>query len=334
MFFRTPRCLIFSSVFSSFRRHCSCLSNVFFFFAILQCFLSWFSFTNLLFVLLQKSFCFRNQKVVDSCLIVVLFEKPFFPDFSTFRYKTVSHAWSSKIVLPFVCVFEHFLKTIFFIPLFLFKKTLLKRNWFSLLFLFTSSSSCSVLSSCVFSLCLLNDFSNVHNFFFYYPVVTRWKKSCFFNKLVRTSHHFPSQKFPGRIFFFSSFSILFHSIQAFFANKETFCFFYLVCIFRKKLLLFFKKKKESLSWKKFSFLLSSSVSCILVSSLFVFVHHSPLFFVSVFAWSFVFLVSFFLNSVFLYFTFNFLWTTISPSSCINKKKNFSNIPFLLAWVAS
>ena len=149
------------------------------------------------------------------------------------------------------------------------------------------------------------------------------KKGCFlYHKLKRTSHHFPSQKFPGRIFFFSSFSILFHSIQAFFANKETFCFFYLVCIFRKKLLLFFKKK-ESLSWKKFSFLLSSSVSCILVSSLFCFCASSFAFiFISVFAWSFVFLISFFLNSFFLYFTFNFLWTTISPSSCINKKKLF------------
>ena len=53
-------------------------------------------------------------------------------------------------------------------------------------------------------------------------------------------------------FFFLLFP--FSSIQSklFFANKETFCLFYLVFIFRKNLPFFFKKK-ESLSWKTFLF---------------------------------------------------------------------------------
>ena len=126
------------------------------------------------------------------------------------------------------------------------------------------------------------------------------------NKLERTSYHSPSQNCPGRIFLFFFF---FHSLPfnpSIFCEQRDLLFLWSRLYFRKNLPFFlFCSKKKTLSWKTFSFFLSSSVFCILCSSLFVFVHHvshSPPFFVSIFAWSFVFLISFFLNSFFLYFT--------------------------------
>ena len=75
---------------------------------------------------------------------------------------------------------------------------------------------------------------------------------------------------------------------------------------------------------------SSSVSCILFFFFFItlcfcyHVSHSSLFFVSVFAWSVVFLMSIFLNSFIFYFTFSFLWTTF-PAVL---KKNFQKCLYM------
>ena len=110
-------------------------------------------------------------------------------------------------------------------------------NWFSLLFLFTSSSSsCFVLSLCVFSLCLLSSLSlrllkkifrgkNLEKWFlqfshFFYPVVTCWTKVVFTNKLGRNILLFSFAKFSKKdlLFFF----FFFHSLPfnpRIFANK-------------------------------------------------------------------------------------------------------------------
>ena len=273
------------------------------FFAILHYYLSWFSSTNLLFWASSKNrFGFeRNQKSLILFSTLPL-SKNFFLIVTTFRYKTALHAWSSKNILSFVCVFKLFSKIPSLSLSFCSKKKHLKSNWFSLLFLFTSSS-CFVLSLCVFSLCLLSSLllktifakkkKNLKNGLpvSHFFTILLWraekkKRSFLSNKLERTSYHSPSQKFPREIFLFSSFSILFHSIQAFFfCEQRDFLFVSSRFYFPKKIFRFFflKKKKTNLSWKKF--FLSSNVSCIFFASLFVFVHHvshSPLFFVSVF----------------------------------------------------
>ena len=118
-FFEPTRYLIFSRVFSSLRRHFSLFVQCFLFFAILHYFLSWFSSTNLLFGPLPKIVLFSKEIKNSLILFSIIFflKNPFFPDFSTLRSKTVTHARSSKNILPFVCVFKLFLKKYLLYPL-------------------------------------------------------------------------------------------------------------------------------------------------------------------------------------------------------------------------
>ena len=72
----------------------------------------------------KKSFCFwKKSKIIDSFLNIILFEKPFFLIFTTFRSKTVTHAWSSKNMFAICPSFQTlFWKTSSLSPCFCSKK--------------------------------------------------------------------------------------------------------------------------------------------------------------------------------------------------------------------
>ena len=123
-FFETLPLSDFSRVFSSLRRHFSLCFQCFLFFRDSSLFLILiFFYQSSFWVSSKKRFVFeRNQKIIDSFLNNILFEKPFFQIFPLFAIKPSSMHDLQKNNLPFVCVFKLFLKNIFFIPLFLWKK--------------------------------------------------------------------------------------------------------------------------------------------------------------------------------------------------------------------
>ena len=108
------------------------------------------------------------------------FWKTLFPDFSTFRYKNRLPCMIFKNCFAICLCFRALFETIFFIPLFLFKKNASKKELilftFSLYFFFFLFRSLFVCLLVMFCSMISPMFTN----FFYYPVVTRWKKSCFF----------------------------------------------------------------------------------------------------------------------------------------------------------
>ena len=138
----------------------------------------------------------RNQKFIDSFLNNILFEKPlFFQIFPLYALKPSPMQDLQKTFCHLSVFSNSFWKNIFFIPLFLFtKKNPLKSNWFSLLFLFTSSS-CFVRSLCVVSLCLLS------SLLLFSMKISR-KKSCVLL--------FSFADFSKKDLFLFLFSILFH----------------------------------------------------------------------------------------------------------------------------
>ena len=158
-FFEPSRYLNFSRVFSSLRRHFSLFVQCFLFFSRFFI-ISYLDFLLPIFFLglFQKSFCFRKKSKNHWFFSQnYSFWKTLFPDLNHFSLSNCLPCMIFKkhfaICLCFQTLFEKYLLYPFFL---LKKKPLLKSNWFSVLFLFPSSSSCFVLSLCVFSLCSLS----------------------------------------------------------------------------------------------------------------------------------------------------------------------------------
>ena len=195
------------------------------------------------------------------------------------------------------CVFNVFLeKTCFFcLNLFVSGKKNVSKNWFSLLFLFTSSSW-FVLSLCVLSLCSLS------LLLLFLLTKKMWQKSCVL--LCSLAHFSPTNSFffSGRSSFFHVFSVLFHSRKVFLRTNACFVSFIVLKTFLRKTLPYFSN--ESLSKNIFCVFLSSSFSSILFPSLLVFVHHdshSPLFSFPLFNLSFYSSPSSWTQFLYLYF---------------------------------
>ena len=223
-----------------------------------------FIITYLLFwVLFKKSFWFwktKNHRVLSQ--FYSFWKTSFFPEcLPIFAMKPHLHAWSSKNTSSFVCVFKLFWKisSLFFVSVFFFKKkTPLKSNWFSLLFslyFFLLFRSLFVSSRYVYSpLCYSSYWKNFRERkswkmvspIFTFFIILLWraekKKMFFIQQIGKPTSPLSFAKCSRKdLPFFSSFSIFFHSIQAFLRTSRPCCVFYLVFIFRKNL-PFFKKK--------------------------------------------------------------------------------------------
>ena len=199
----------------------------------------------------------RNQKIIDSCLNIILFEKKhFFFDFSLFAIKPSPIHDLQKTFSICLCFQTLFGNYLLYPVVSVEKKNASKKELilftFSLYFflLFRSLFVCLLVMFALLVVTLLIEKmfakKNLEKWLLQFSTFllsccdVLKNKLFLYNKLGRTSYHSPSQIFSRKdLPFFSSFSILFHSIQAFFANKETSCLFYLVFIFRKNLPFFF-----------------------------------------------------------------------------------------------
>ena len=250
-------------------------------------------------------------------------EKNSHPFFITFCFCSSRFAFTSVFHFRFFLIFGFFLISFFLNSFFIYF------TFFSFLWTTISPSCCikkvfkNFLLTCMGYLFMSSLCSSICSSI----VPSRFYHLCFpFPSFVFSVHNLFPKQVCGTSEGSSFFSFFFHSLPfnpSIFCEQRDLLFVLSRFYFPKKSSFFvFSFKKISLM-KNILFFLSSSVSCILFPSLFVFVHHvsnSPLFSVSVFAWSFVFLISFFFELIFLVLHFQFSWYNNCSFRIYQKKK--------------